>query len=218
MDGEDTYILPPTKVGGARPTDFIYPRHLVRYMNTALNPTAGPRTIEVQFTTASGGMSNVAIAYIQVNELPPLEVDLGPDQIICEGSSAFFDAGSFPGGMYQWSSGHMTQTITTVDDGQYIVTVSDATHCPGTDTAEVVTIPLISVALTGDVVICDNQSATLTLNTDAPFPITVEIQADPGSPFVFDVVVGNYSFTDLPQQNTTYTISSVTPSLSLIHI
>ncbi|MBL0008209.1 MAG: hypothetical protein IPP25_13820 [Saprospiraceae bacterium] len=213
VDGQGTDILTLSNAGGAKSTDFIDALHLVRYMNTALNPTAGPRTIEVQFTTASGGMSNVAIAYIQVNELPPLEVDLGPDQIICEGSSAFFDAGSFPGGMYQWSSGHMTQTITTVDDGQYIVTVSDATHCPGTDTAEVVTIPLISVALTGDVVICDNQSATLTLNTDAPFPITVEIQADPGSPFVFDVVVGNYSFTDLPQQNTTYTISSVTPSM-----
>lgn len=78
-----------SNAGGAKSTDFIDALHLVRYMNTALNPTAGPRTIEVQFTTASGGMSNVAIAYIQVNELPPLEVDLGPDQIICEGSSAF---------------------------------------------------------------------------------------------------------------------------------
>jgi gliding motility-associated-like protein len=213
VDGQGTDLLTLSNAGGAKSTDFIDALHLVRYMNTALNPTAGERTIEVQFTTQSGGMSNVAIAYIQVNELPPLDVDLGPDQIICDGSLAFFDAGSFPGGMYQWSSGQMTQTITTIDDGQYIVTISDATHCPGTDTAEVVTIPLISVALTGDVVICDNQSATLILNTDAPFPITVEIQADPGAPFVFDDVVGNYSFTDLPQENTTYTITSVTPSM-----
>jgi hypothetical protein len=213
VDGQGTDLLILSNAGGARSTDFIDALHLVRYMNTALNPTAGERTIEVQFTTQSGGMSNVAIAYIHVNELPPLDVDLGPDQIICDGSSAFFDAGSFPGGLYQWSSGQMTQTITTIDDGQYIVTISDATHCPGTDTAEVVTIPLISVALTGDVVICDNQSAALTLNTNAPFPITVEIQADPGSPFVFDDVVGNYSFTDLPQQSTTYTITSVTPSM-----
>ena len=213
VSGQGTDVLTLSNAGGAKSTDFIDALHLVRYMNTAFNPTAGPRTIEVQFTTQSGGMSNVAIAYIQVNELPPLVVDIGPDQTICEGSTAFFDAGSFPGGIYQWSSGEMTQTITTADDGQYVVTVSDATHCPGTDTAEVATIPLISIALTGDVVICDNQTATLTLNTNAPFPITVEIQADPGSPFVFDDVVGNYSFTDLPQESTTYTITSVTPSM-----
>ena len=157
-------------------------------------------------------MSNVAIAYIQVNELPSLVVDLGPDQMICEGDAATFNAGH-PGATYQWSNSETTQTISTADDGQYIVTVNNGVVCPGTDTAELVTIPLITVALTGDVEICDNQSATLTLNTNAPFPITVEIQADPGSPFTFDDVVGNYSFTDLPQENTTYTITSVTPSM-----
>ena len=212
ISGQGTDLLTLSNAGGAKSSDFIDALHLVRYVNSALSPTAGLRTIEVQFSTASGSMSNVGVAYVEVNAVPALVVDIGPDQLICEGSSAFFDAGSFPGGVYQWSSGQMTQTITAVNDGTYIVTVSDATHCPGTDTAEVVTIPLISIALTGDVVICDNQSATLTLNTNAPFPVTVEIQADPGSPFVFDDVVGNYSFTDLPQQNTTYTITSVTPS------
>jgi hypothetical protein len=213
VSGQGTDILTLSNAGSAKSTDFIDALHLVRYMNTALNPTAGPRTIEVQFTTESGGMSNVAIAYIQVNAIPPLVVDIGPDQMMCEGSTASFDAGSFPGGTYQWASGQMTQSITTSLDGQYMVTVSDATHCPGADTAILTTIPLITVALTGDEEICDNQSATLTLNTNAPFPITVEIDADPGSPFIFDDVVGNYSFTDLPQDNTTYTITSVTPSM-----
>ena len=213
VDGSGTDVLTLTNTGGAKSTDFKDALRLVLYRNTAIPLTPGPRTVEVQFTTASGAMSNVAIAFIQVNDAPTLVVDLGPDQLICEGTSAFLDAGSFPGGMYQWSSGEITQTITTADDGHYIVTVSDATHCPGTDTVEVITIPLISVALTGDVVICDNQSATLILNTNAPFPITVVIEADPGSPFELDDVMGNYSFTDLPQDNTTYTIASVTPSM-----
>ena len=212
VSGQGTDILTLSNAGGAKSTDFIDALHLVRYMNTALNPNGGQRTIEVQFTTESGGMSNVAIAYIQVNELPSLVVDLGPDQMICEGDAATFNAGH-PGAIYQWSNSETTQTISTADDGQYIVTVNNGVICPGTDTAELVTIPLITVALTGDVEICDNQSATLTLNTNAPFPITVEIQADPGSPFTFDDVVGNYSFTDLPQGNTTYTITSVTPSM-----
>ena len=210
--GQGTNVLTLSNAGGAKSTDFIDALHLVQYMNTALNPTAGLRTIEVQFTTESGSQSNVATAFIQLNELPPLVVDIGPDQTICAGTEATFDAGSFPGGMYQWSNGPTTQSITTTIDGQYIVTVSDDSHCPGTDTAMLMTIPVITVALMGDTEICDNQSATLTINTNAPFPITVEIQADPGSPFVFDDVMGNYSFTDLPQDNTTYTIISVTPS------
>ena len=212
VSGQGTDMLTLSNAGGARSTDFIDALHLMRYMNTALNPTGGERTIEVQFTTESGGMSNVAIAYIQVNELSSVVVDIGPDQMICEGDAATFNAGH-PGATYQWTNSETTQTISTADDGQYIVTVSNDVVCPGTDTAELVTIPLITVALTGDVEICDNQSATLTLNTNAPFPITVEIQADPGSPFTFDDIVGNYSFTDLPQENTTYTITSVTPSM-----
>ena len=212
VSGQGTDILTLSNAGGAKSTDFIDALHLVRYMNTALNPTGGERTIEVQFETESGSMSNIAIAYIQVNELPLLIVDLGPDQMICEGDAATFNAGH-PGATYQWSNSETTQTISTADDGQYIVTVNNGVVCPGTDTAELVTIPLITVALTGDIEICDNQSATLTLNTNAPFPITVEIQADPGSPFTYDDVVGNYSFTDLPQEHTTYTITSVTPSM-----
>ena len=93
-------------------------------MNTALNPTGGERTIEVQFETESGSMSNIAIAYIQVNELPLLIVDLGPDQMICEGDAATFNAGH-PGATYQWSNSETTQTISTADDGQYIVTVNN---------------------------------------------------------------------------------------------
>ncbi|MDZ4748490.1 MAG: hypothetical protein SH808_08385, partial [Saprospiraceae bacterium] len=212
VSGQGTDVLTLSNAGGAKSTDFIDALHLVRYMNTAFNPTAGLRTIEVQFTTESGSMSNVATAFIQVTELPPLAVDIGPDQIICEGTTATFDAGSFPGAVYQWSNGPMTQSISTTINGQYIVTVSDDSHCPGTDTALLTTIPVITIALTGDSIICDNQSATLTLNTNATFPITLEIQANPGSPFVFDDVIGNYSFIDLPQNNTTYTITSAVPS------
>ena len=99
VSGQGTDILTLSNAGGAKSTDFIDALHLVRYINSALNPTAGERTIEVQFTTESGGMSNVAIAYIQVNELPSLVVDIGPDQMICEGDAATFNAGH-PGATY----------------------------------------------------------------------------------------------------------------------
>ena len=133
VSGQGTDILTLSNAGGAKSTDFIDALHLVRYINSALNPTAGERTIEVQFTTESGGMSNVAIAYIQVNELPSLVVDIGPDQMICEGDAATFNAGH-PGATYQWSNSETTQTISTSADGQYIVTVNNGVVCPDIDT------------------------------------------------------------------------------------
>ena len=39
-------------------------------------------------------MSNVATAFIEVVELPLVEVDLGPDVELCEGESATLDAGN----------------------------------------------------------------------------------------------------------------------------
>jgi gliding motility-associated-like protein len=211
VSGDGTQLITLSNAGGAKSTDFKEALRLILYQNNAPSPTGGERTVEVQFTTASGSQSNIAIAYIQVIELPEVFVDLGPDQVICEGETATFDAGH-PGATYHWSTNEMTQTITVTDDGQYIVTVSDGILCPGVDTVILETIPVITVALTGEVEICDNESATLTLTTNAPFPITVHISSDPGSPFIFDDVVGVYSFTDLPADNTEYTITSVTPS------
>ena len=212
VSGQGTEVLTLSNAGGAKSTDFIDALHLVRYSNNALQPTGGQRTIEVQFTTASGAMSNVAIAFIQVNELSALDVDLGPDQMICEGESITLDAGSFLFPTYQWSSGETSQTISTMLTGEYSVTVSNNFKCPDADTVLVTILPTITVALTGDTEVCNNESATLTLNTNAPFPITVEIQPNPGLPLVFDDVVGTYSFTDTPQSTTTYTITDVTPS------
>jgi hypothetical protein len=55
--------------------------------------------------------SNIATAFIQVNELERVDVDLGPNQEICEGETATFDAGN-PGAAYYWSTGQHSQTIT----------------------------------------------------------------------------------------------------------
>ena len=48
-DGSDMIIL--SNAGGAKSTDFKDALRLIRYYNTALLPTAGLRTVEVQFTT-----------------------------------------------------------------------------------------------------------------------------------------------------------------------
>ena len=94
VDGSGTDMITLTNSGGAKSTDFKTALHSILYRNNAIPLTPGPRTVEVQFTTESGVMSNVATAFIDVLELPILDLDLGPDQQACEGENTILDAGN----------------------------------------------------------------------------------------------------------------------------
>ncbi|HZV45336.1 MAG TPA: hypothetical protein VFF90_12710, partial [Saprospiraceae bacterium] len=209
--GVGTDMITLTNAGGAKSTDFKDALRLIVYKDLATPLTAGPRTVEVQFTTASGAMSNIATAFIDVTSLPLVDVDLGPDQYICEGESTIFDAG-IPGAIYTWSTGAHTQMISASESGQYIVTVADGVHCPGKDTVELNVVPIIQVALEGDFEICDNEPAELTIQTNTPFSLTVDISSNPGSPFHFNGINEDFSFNDFPTQTTIYTITNVSAS------
>ena len=208
--GSGTSVVTLTNAGGATIQDFKDALQLIVYKNLSSNPTGGLRTIQVQFTTESGTMSNIAEYFIDVDDLGHLTVDLGPDMEICDGTSFTLNAGN-PGASYAWSTGESSQTISVDASGEYMVTVSDGVLCPGVDTVIIDVIPVIHVSLTGDSDICANEQATLTIETDSPFPISVTIDADPGSPFVFTGINGTYSFTDLPFGTTEYTITEVVP-------
>jgi len=209
--GVGTDFITLTNAGAAKSTDFKDALHLIFYDNTALLPTAGLRTVEVQFTTEAASMSNIATAFIQVNELSLILVDLGPDQQLCEGETATFDAGN-PGASYDWSNNATSQSITVGNSGEYIVTVSNGINCPNQDTVELEILPVIHLSLSGDTEICDNEQANMTLTTDSPFPLDVVITPNPGSPFTLTGVEGSYDFFDLPSQSTEYTITNVIPS------
>jgi gliding motility-associated-like protein len=209
--GSGTQSITLINEGAATSRDFKDALGLIFYNNTSLYPTAGLRTVEVQFTTESGAMSNVATAFIQVNELPLIDVDLGSDVEICEGETATFNAGN-PGASYAWSSGQSSQSITVDDEGEYIVTVSDGDNCPNQDTVELAVLPVIHVSLEGDISACDNTSATLTIVSDAAFPVDVVISVSTGAPINLHNISGTYSFTDFPTEETEYMIISVVPS------
>ena len=211
VSGEGTSMLILTNTATATSRDFMEALHFVFYQNLASPLTPGLRTIQVQFSSITGAQSNIATAFIEVIELPLVDVDLGADQQACDGASVTFNA-AHPGASFEWSTGDDTQTITVDETGEYIVTVSDGINCPGRDTVELDILPVINVSLTGDTEICDNEPANLVINTDSPFPLNIEIAADPGNPFSFPNVTGNFTFTDLPTESTTYTITSVTPS------
>jgi len=197
--------------GSARIQDFIEALREINYLNTLEIPTEGQRTVEVQYTVDSGESCEIATAYIDVIDLPFIQVDLGPDVTPCEGELTTFDAGN-PGATYLWSTNDITQTITTDIEDEYIVTVSNGVDCPNMDTVLLDVLPNIDVSLGPDTYICDNASATISITSNSTFPITVELDISPGSPITISNITGNYSFTDQPTGLTTYTITDVIPS------
>ncbi len=212
VTGSNTDMITLTNAGSATSTNFKNALHAIRYRNLAIPITPGPRSVEVQYTLGSGVISNLATAFISVVELPNIQVDLGPDQVLCEGETDILDAGN-PGATYHWSNGLSTETISTNQQGQLAVTVSAGGYCPGADTVNLEFVPVINVSLDGPQGICIDNPATLIINTNSPFPLTIEIGSSTGPSFVLDNVIDNFNFIDFPTIGTLYTILHVTPSL-----
>jgi gliding motility-associated-like protein len=210
--GTGTDMITLTNNGTGIGSNFRNALKAIHYTNLANPVTPGQRTIEVQYTLNSGVISNLATTYITVVELPVLQVDLGPDDILCQGKKDTLDAGN-PNAIYHWSNNLTTQTIITNQSGNYAVTVTKNGYCPGSDTISVDVVPVIHVSLDGPQGVCINNSATLIINTDSPFPLTIEIGSSTGSSFVLNDVTDNFTFTDSPTQGTLYTILTVTPSM-----
>ncbi|MFN8393743.1 MAG: hypothetical protein U0176_03625 [Bacteroidia bacterium] len=123
--------------------------------------TAGTYTVTV--TDANGCTASDAIV-ISVNALPT--VNLGPDQSVCTGASATFNAG-IGFSAYAWSTGATTQTINVSTAGTYTVTVTDGNGCTASDAAVLSLLPLPTPNLGPDVAICTGSS--LVLNPGAGF-------------------------------------------------
>ena len=84
---------------------------------------------------------NCTATYLaQVTLAPQVQVDLGPDTMICQGGSLLLDAGQ-PGNSYLWSNQAITQTISVNNTGTYGVEVSNG-YCTAYDAIHVLVAPL----------------------------------------------------------------------------
>jgi len=110
---------------------------------------------------------------ITIHETPAPE--LGTDTTICQGDSATFDAGLWPGCTYTWKeliSGIQVgtgQTFTTGQPGNYEVLVSSANGCTDRDTVQLtVTMPpsVTNNPLSKD--ICSGESTNIALTSNVP--------------------------------------------------
>ena len=91
---------------------------------------------------------------------PAIEVDLGLDDNICEGTILTLDAGN-AGLSYNWSTGESSQNIDVENPGTYSVVVSDADGCTGTDEMTLAVNPLPFTNLGEDRLICQNDFVLL---------------------------------------------------------
>jgi hypothetical protein len=90
-----------------------------------------PGAYRVTVTDANGCIGRDTVVVSNHTVQAP---NLGPNQIVCPGITAIFDAG--PGySSYLWSNASTGQTLTTSTPGNYSVTVTDGNGCTSSDAA-----------------------------------------------------------------------------------
>jgi hypothetical protein len=84
-----------------------------------------------------------------------LNVSLGNDTLICQGTSITLDAG-YSGATYLWNNGATTQTIQVSAPGNYSVVVTNPGGCTGTDSVEIAAYTMPAPAIGGVNNLCVN--------------------------------------------------------------
>jgi hypothetical protein len=119
--------------GGTTPYDYLWmPGGSTTATVTNLEP--GTYTVEVSDYLGCPDYATVTIGYQYAAPV----IDLGPDTIICAGSTLTLDAG--PGHQYLWSDNSTGQTLVVTTDGVYSVLITDGNGCQGFDAISVGTV------------------------------------------------------------------------------
>lgn len=206
--GSGTQTITLTNEGSASSGQFIAAIRDIMYKNSATNPTPGLRTVEIFYTTVSGESTNTGTAFINVVYLAPYDLDLGNDIILCDGQTSLVDT-ELDDITYNWSTGANSQSILVTDPGIYSVTVSGDEFCEAQDSIEVTYLPVIHVTLQEDVIFCENEEIFFSIETDATFPITVQIIANPGGLISYSEITGDHQVLIHPVDDTYYSIDTV---------
>jgi|GEM_PF-3131913 len=107
--------------------------------------TSGTFWVEV------GSVGCSAIDTVTVDLLLPPMIDLGPDQLLCDGGTATL--GPVSGGSFTWSTGSNASSLNVAVAGSYAVTVQDQ-GCTASDTVIISTSESPMVVLPPDTVAC----------------------------------------------------------------
>lgn len=125
---------------------------------------------QVQVTDSNSCIARDSIL-VTVNPLPTLDpITASGPLTFCEGDSVTLDAGSNPSILfYLWSTGDITQTITTDTTGRYKVQVANSFNCISADSVDVVVHPnpTVQIDTFGTTFICKGDTLDLLANANA---------------------------------------------------
>ena len=141
--------------------------------------------------TDINGCSSIANFTLVVNPLP--EPSINGINIICNGEITILTANG--GISYLWNNGATTSSITIspASSSSYTVTVTDINGCQASTSETVVVNPLPSPLITGDLIICNENSTTLT--------------ASGGIHYIWSNGFTTSSITINPNSNTLYSVT-----------
>lgn len=116
--------------------------------------------------TSPNGSSGLVSSFCNNCQLEPdleCDVDLGPDQTICEGESVVLDATTVDA-TYEWQDGSTNATFEATTTGTYSVTIT-VDGCTATDEVDITVQAPPTIDLGTDQTICEGESIVLDATT-----------------------------------------------------
>ncbi|MCB9235307.1 MAG: gliding motility-associated C-terminal domain-containing protein [Bacteroidia bacterium] len=145
----------PTAFSGQGPYSYNW-----NLANNVSNPQVSPVVTTQYIVTVTDALGCTAQDTMDLVVNQPPTPNLGPNVSICPTGVYQLDAG--PGYIfYSWNTGASSQSIQVNNPGLYFVTVVDTNGCVGTDTATINAVPIPSLFIGVDTIICDGDSALL---------------------------------------------------------
>lgn len=209
ISGSGTTSIQIQSDGTSTATNFKNAMRAVRYHNDAFILTLGTRTVFVNGTTLYGTEMDEGIAFVEVAPWPEYELELGDNIIACENENVVLNA-FLPNVDYLWSTNSTQHTITVSESGTYSVTISGDEFCPNVDSVDVTFLPEVQISLSYDKAICLGEEATLVLEVDTDFPLTIELLQLPGDTIQLTNVTDDIEISFFISETTTFTILNAT--------
>ncbi|MFT4663277.1 MAG: gliding motility-associated-like protein [Gammaproteobacteria bacterium] len=122
---------------------------------TLLITSSGIYTVEVNLNGC------IATDELIATFSPPLEIDLGADQSICDIFTFNLDATTLGAVSYQWSSGSTNSDLEIINSGNYVVTLTNALGCETVDDINIIFSLTPEISLAADTSLCDGENLTL---------------------------------------------------------
>jgi gliding motility-associated-like protein len=115
-------------------------------------------TVLVTVTDTKGCKASTSV---QVTESSALNAAITGNDNICQGGTTILTASG--GSTYDWGNGNVNQTLTVDKPGTYVVTVSDGGTCKGTASMVVSEVTNPTIAINGNVNLCEGDTTTLSV-------------------------------------------------------